>query len=171
MPVDLNGISIRAALEAELPLLEKLARRIWPDTYGKILTPDQIDYMIEMMYALPVVRKERAEGTAFDLIVDGEKPVGFLSYGPYKNEPPTMKLHKLYLDFGYHGRGIGSMALQYAIAAAKRGSYHFLRLNVNKNNTAALRAYRRNGFCQVEAVKVDIGGGYFMDDYVMEVKL
>ena len=149
-----DGIVIRPATEAELPLLEELARRIWPDTYGKILTPGQIDYMIEMMYALPVVQKERAAGVAFDLILDEEKPVGFLSYGPYKD-----------------GRGIGSMALQHAIAAAKRAGCRFLRLNVNKNNAAALRAYRRNGFYQAEAVKVDIGGGYFMDDYVMEVKL
>ena len=63
------------------------------------------------------------------------------------------------------------MALQHAIAAAKRAGCRFLRLNVNKNNAAALRAYQRNGFYQAEAVKVDIGGGYFMDDYVMEVKL
>ena len=166
-----DGIVIRPATEAELPLLEELARRIWPDTYGKILTPGQIDYMIEMMYALPVVQKERAEGVAFELIHDGEKPVGFLSYGPYKDEPPTMKLHKLYLDFGYHGRGIGSMALQHAIAAAQRAGCRCLRRNVEKNNAAALRAYQRNGFYQAEAVKVDIGGGYFMDDYVMEVKL
>ncbi len=171
MPLDLNGISIRPAGEREWPLLEKLARRIWPDTYGAILTPDQIDYMIEMMYSLPVVRREAAEGVRFDLILDGDTPIGFLSCGPYREEPPTMKLHKLYLDHSYHGRGIGSKALQYAIDIARRDGYRFLRLNVNKNNAAAIRAYERNGFRRIEAVKVDIGSGYFMDDFVMEIAL
>lgn len=82
-----------------------------------------------------------------------------------------MKLHKLYLDFSYHGRGIGSNALQYAIDVARKQGYRFLRLNVNKENENALRAYRRNGFQQVEAVKIDIGGGFFMDDFVMEIAL
>lgn len=47
-----DGIVIRPATEAELPLLEELARRIWPDTYGKILTPGQIDYMIGLFCTL-----------------------------------------------------------------------------------------------------------------------
>ena len=95
--LNLNGISIRPAADSELPLIKELARRIWPETYGKILTPAQIDYMIEMMYALPVLQRERGEGISFDLICDGDRPVGFLSYGPYRKEPLTMKLHKLYL--------------------------------------------------------------------------
>ena len=169
--LNLNGISIRPATDSELPLIRELAQRIWPDTYGKILSPAQIDYMIEMMYALPVLQRERGEGVSFDLICDGERPVGFLSCGPYRQEPPTMKLHKLYLDFSLHGRGIGSMALQYAIRTAREAGYRFLRLNVNKENATALRAYRRNGFRQVEAVKADIGGGFYMDDFVMEIEL
>lgn len=53
--LNLNGISIRPAADSELTLIKELARRIWPETYGKILTPAQIDYMIEMMYALPEI--------------------------------------------------------------------------------------------------------------------
>ena len=93
--LNVDGISIRPAADSELPLIRELAIRIWPDTYGKILSPAQIDYMIEMMYALPVLQRERGEGIAFDLICDGGQPVGFLSYGPYRKEPPTMNLHKL----------------------------------------------------------------------------
>ena len=47
----------------------------------------------------------------------------------------------------------------------------FLRLNVNKHNEKAIRAYLRNGFRTVESVKNDIGNGFFMDDYVMEKRL
>lgn len=171
MPYDIQGIAIRPVREEELPLLEKLARRIWPETYAAILTPGQIEYMIELMYALPVIQKERHEGVTFELICSEATPIGFLAYGPYQEEPSALKLHKLYLDFAWHGRGIGSMALQHVIAAARLAGYRLLGLNVNKNNTAALRAYERNGFLRVGEVKIGIGRGYFMDDYVMELEL
>ncbi len=168
---DIEGIIIRSATSAELPLMEQLARKIWPFAYGKILDRKQIEYMIKLMYALPVVQEEVASGIVYELILDGENPIGFISYGPYKADPPTIKLHKLYLDPSYHGRGIGSMALQHALASARLAKARFLRLNVNKYNAPAIRAYQRNGFVQVESVKVDIGNGYFMDDFVMQAEL
>ena len=33
---------------------------------------------------------------------------------------------------------------------------------------AAIRAYERNGFKLFEKVKVDIGGGFYMDDYIYQ---
>ena len=78
------------------------------------------------------------------------------------------KLHKLYLDYNYHGKGIGSMALRHVIGETRAAGYKFLRLNVNKQNKDAIRAYERNGFKLFEKVKVDIGGGFYMDDYVYQ---
>ncbi len=46
-----------------------------------------------------------------------------------------------------------------------------IRLNVNKNNVKAIRSYERNGYQTADAVMIDIGGGYFMDDYIMEKRL
>ena len=68
--LNVDGISIRPATDSELPVIKELALRIWPDTYGEILTPAQIDYMIEMMYAQPVLERERREGISFDLICE-----------------------------------------------------------------------------------------------------
>jgi RimJ/RimL family protein N-acetyltransferase len=44
-------------------------------------------------------------------------------------------------------------------------------LSVNKRNTKAITAYKRNGFAIVESVVTDIGGGFVMDDYVMDKEL
>ncbi|MBC7417003.1 MAG: GNAT family N-acetyltransferase, partial [Pedobacter sp.] len=43
-------------------------------------------------------------------------------------------------------------------------------LNVNKGNKAKF-FYEKLGFSIIEDVKLDIGGGFFMDDYVMELKI
>jgi ribosomal protein S18 acetylase RimI-like enzyme len=44
-------------------------------------------------------------------------------------------------------------------------------LTVNKRNTRAIAAYRRNGFTVLEAVVADIGGGFVMDDFLMSKHL
>jgi ribosomal protein S18 acetylase RimI-like enzyme len=46
-----------------------------------------------------------------------------------------------------------------------------LMLTVNKRNSKAIAAYQRNGFAIMDSVVVDIGGGFVMDDYVMEKEM
>ncbi len=155
--------------EEELNTIAVLAEKIWSRTYREILSQEQMAYMLEMMYDLSVTTHEAKNGVRFELICENCVPIGFLSYGPAGER--KAKLHKLYLDHSYHGRGIGSMALQHVIQETRAAGYEKLLLNVNKQNHDAIRAYERNGFKTVEKVKVDIGGGYFMDDYVMECNL
>ena len=61
--------------------------------------------------------------------------------------------------------------LRHAALAARQMNAKYLRLNVNKHNSKAIRAYQRNGFVTVESVKNDIGAGFFMDDFVMQKTL
>ena len=62
----------------------------------EILSQEQMAYMLEMMYDLSVTTREVRDGVRFELICDGEKPIGFISYGPYADG--VAKLHKLYLE-------------------------------------------------------------------------
>ena len=150
-----------------LGLIRTIADRVWPQTYAPILTSEQITYMMEMMYADTVLRREFAAGVRFDVLSADGDLAGFLSYGDGGGDEAA-KLHKLYLAPEYHHRGIGSRMLRHAIAVNARAGYRRLLLNVNKQNANALLAYRRNGFIEKAKVKVDIGGGFFMDDFVME---
>jgi ribosomal protein S18 acetylase RimI-like enzyme len=45
-----------------------------------------------------------------------------------------------------------------------------LQLQVNRQNKAK-GFYEKAGFTILEEIKLDIGGGFVMDDYVMEKKL
>lgn len=172
MPYDVANITICSACEEELPIVAELAEKIWPDAYRSILSEGQIRYMLKMMYDLPVLKEEYAAGTRFDLIFDGGKPIGFTSYGPCPEHPHfCAKLHKLYLDKAYHDRGIGTLALRHVIEEARSREYRVLHLNVNKHNAAAIRAYERNGFVKARESVTDIGNGFVMEDYIMEIKL
>ncbi len=155
---------------ASLETVRRIADDVWPKTFREILSPEQIVYMMKMMYAPEVMEKELSSGVHFRVAYVDGVPAGYTSWAPY-TLPGTAKLHKIYLLQEFQGRGIGSAMLADASEQARKAGFTRLRLNVNKHNERARRAYFRNGFTDAEAVKIDIGHGFFMDDFVMEKPL
>ena len=152
-----------------LQIVRDIASEVWPKTFAPILPPEQIPYMMNMMYAPEVMERELREGYHFAaLVVDGV-PSGYISWSPYHGD--MAKLHKVYLLTSCHGKGFGRMMLDYASEVCRAAGFKRLRLNVNKHNGRAISVYLKNGFETVESVKNDIGGGFFMDDYVMEKRI
>ncbi len=166
----MHRLQINPAESTELGKIEQLARCIWPDAYGKILSQEQIDYMLHAMYAPEVLSAEYRNGTCFDLLIYENHPIGFISYGP-PDLDGILKLHKLYLLPEYHGRGFGGAALRHVINHGRKTGCKAVILTVNKRNERALQSYRRNGFMVVDAVVSPIGCGYVMDDYIMRCDL
>ena len=151
-----------------LQTIRDIAADIWPKTFAAILSREQIAYMMEMMYAPEVMAKELADGYNFEIVrVDGI-PAGYMVWSAYPAAPDSAKLHKLYLLQEYHHQGIGSAMLTHVAGRARSSGFSRLRLNVNKYNEAAKKSYLCNGFSVTESVKIDIGNGFFMDDFVME---
>ena len=155
-----------AATDADLATVAELAGRIWRAHFPSILSTGQIEYMLAWMYDAAQLREEVARGVVYELLLDEDRPFGYCAY----EELPggELRLHKLYLEVADHGRGLGSFALRRVEDEARRRGLARVVLGVNKSNEKALHAYRRNGYAVREAVKKDIGGGFFMDDFIME---
>ena len=164
-------IKFRKLGKDELTLVREVADIVWPVTFGKILSQEQIAYMMEMMYAKEVMEREFDGGIQFYGVFDGARAVGYLIWGQCDAHPDTAKLHKCYLLPEYQGKGIGSQMLRTAKDFARNAGYSRIRLNVNRQNAKAIKAYLRNGFVTVETVDNDIGHGFFMNDYVMEASV
>ena len=158
------AFSAVAPLDAEL--IESLARDIWPEVYADIITPDQIDYMLGMMYDPEVIRGEILEkGIRYLLVHLGEESVGFAAFGPLRNGEVCF-LHKIYVKPERQGGGIGTRILREVERQIRDGGGAGLELRVNRNNESAIGFYRRNGLEIVKEDCADIGGGFVMDDYV-----
>jgi diamine N-acetyltransferase len=163
-----NRTVIVRATEADLPAIAALAGVIWRAYYRGIISSEQIEYMLERMYAIETMRSEiRREGICYERLLVDDEFVGIASYGP-AGPPETFKLHKLYLHPERHGRGLGTVLLKHCESEARQAGARRLVLNVNKQNTRAISIYRRNDYRITDSVVVDIGGGFVMDDYVME---
>jgi len=157
---------IREAGLADLPAIQALACRIWPEAYGEILSAAQIAYMLEQAYAVPALEKQLHSGNIFLIALLGEAPVGFASYASTQ-DPAVYKTHKLYVLPSIQNKGIGRSLLEIIFKNARLAGATAVQLNVNRNNKARF-FYERLGFRPIKEEDIPIGQGFFMNDYVME---
>ncbi|WP_443945046.1 N-acetyltransferase family protein [Pedobacter sp. AW1-32] len=162
-------MTIRKAKEEDLELIRLIAAETWPATYLDLIGQEQITYMLDKMYNKGELLKQLMDGHIFLIAEEGEKEFGFAGYSVSDHEKRIFKLHKLYVLPAAHGKGAGKFLINEVFNQVKLAGASALELNVNKNNKAK-DFYLKAGFIVKEAVKIDIGGGYFMDDYVMEYR-
>ncbi|MFP4245485.1 MAG: GNAT family N-acetyltransferase [Ectothiorhodospira sp.] len=162
-------LEIHLAGPEHLPEIARLARRIWYQCYPGIIPTEQIEYMLARMYATEALARDLAAGVSYYRLRKGpdRTPIGFAACGPGETDDAAW-LHKLYVLAEHHGFGAGRALIQRACADARRAGHPAIRLRVNRGNTRAIRAYERCGFTVLETRCTDIGGGFVMDDYVMQ---
>lgn len=162
-------LSIRKATEADTELIRQLTFDIWPKAYGQILSAEQLDYMLERMYAPAELKRQMNNGQQYILCYDNDKIVGFAAYA--KLDGSTYKLHKLYVLIEKHGKGAGKFLVNYVVNTVKELGAAILELNVNRYNYNAQGFYDKLGFVRVREEDIDIGRGYFMNDYILQLTL
>lgn len=161
-------LTMRKASKADIPLIRSLSEKIWPQTYAAILPKDQIDYMMKLMYSEEALQKDMANNIEYILVNDSKVPVGFAAYG--WTAPGICKLYKIYFLTELQGKGLGAYTINELIKTLKTTGATALHLNVNRQNNAK-DFYEKMGFAVLKEEDIDIGGGYFMNDYVMEKKI
>ena len=161
---------IRALREDEVPQLCALAREIWREHYPGIISAAQIEYMLNERYDAAVIREElKRHDLWWDVLLVNGQMTGYTSYflSDGANVEGAIKIDKLYLHPRVHRRGYGGMLIDHM---ARRMAVHGckrLTLAVNRQNKTAVAAYLKHGFSICNTSLKKIGGGFWMDDYVM----
>lgn len=157
------------ASKKDISTIQQIAEVSWAEAYKEILSPDQISYMLENLYSTEVLA-DQMDGDHYQYFLiqtDGIK--GFIGVEPHC-EPQTTKLHRLYLLPQEKGKGLGKGAIDFVKRFAADVGDRRIILNVNKRNPAQ-KFYRSQGFTLCKDEVVDIGSGYVMDDFVMELTI
>ncbi|PWT98700.1 MAG: GNAT family N-acetyltransferase [Bacteroidetes bacterium] len=165
-------IHFREANVDDISLIRDMTMKVWPQTYANILSPEQIDYMLGMMYSVESLKYQIEEkGHQFIIGYDDKEPVAFASFSPKDSENKNRwRLHKIYILPGQQGKGIGKKMVDYIAAEALRYGASEIELNVNRYNPAKT-FYEKIGFSEIGQEDIDIGGGYLMNDYIMLLKI
>lgn len=161
-------ITLRRASDSDILLIRELSLQVWPATYQNILSTEQIEYMMELMYSEAALHQQMKDNHHFQIVYNAGIPIGFASYSEV--EPAVYKLHKIYILGLQQGRGTGRLVIEQIINNIRQEGARILRLNVNRHNKAR-EFYEKLGFHSVKEEDVAIGNGYFMNDYVMEKEL
>ena len=157
---------IKKASTADIDLIRELTFKVWPQTYAAIISKEQIDFMLEMMYSVASLTKQMTEeGCQFEIIYENDIAVGFASFSEIENR--IWKLHKIYILSNQQGKGTGRFLLDYILNFIRENGATALRLQVNRHNKAK-EFYEKLGFAVIEVADFEIGNGFFMNDYVME---
>lgn len=167
--------TLRPAAPAEYRTIQLIAHATWPSAYGEILSPEQITYMLAMMYTPEAIAEQAASGQSFYVLetmdehLFEKQVVGYVSF-QLDYLPGATKIHKLYALPAVQGRGYGRFMVDHVAVFARAAGQQKLRLDVNYKNRA-LGFYEKLGFEKIERCNTDIGNGYLMEDWVMEMPL
>jgi ribosomal protein S18 acetylase RimI-like enzyme len=162
---------IRRAQLHELPILESLARQIWPSTYAHIISQAQIDFMLDWMYSFAALKTQFEAGHEFFILQAAGLDSGFMALESVNlGELSELKINKLYVLPSFQGKGAGRALINKAIERAKANQASSIFLQVNKANEAK-NFYLKLGFKIREEAVFDIGHGFIMDDYIMALAL
>lgn len=160
-------ILLRKAKEEDLAVISDLAEQIWPKTYSAYLSEAQLRFMLDKMYNKGELLGQLQKGHTFLIASEDGKDVGFAGFSVIDPQNNSYKLHKLYVLPEMHGKGVGKLLINEVVNLAIHNGGKTLQLNVNRNNKAK-DFYLKAGFIIKETVDLDIGNGFFMNDYVME---
>lgn len=163
-------ITIQNNTDQNFSEIRAIAKEVWPIAYGAILSKEQLEYMMEMMYSIPALQKQFENGHHFILAIEEESPVGFAAYEFNYDGTPKTKIHKIYILSNQQGKGTGRILIDYIKESAQKNNQEALLLNVNKYNVAQ-HFYKKLGFTVSYDEVIDIGQGYVMDDFVMEMPI
>ena len=151
--------------ERDITNVAMLARQIWLQHYTPIIGIAQVDYMLAKFQNEVAISNQIEEGYNY-ILWNAPEPVGYLSLLHQNN---GLFISKIYLLLDERGKGYGKQMIDFAIAEAKAHQHNHIRLTVNKYNDKSIAAYKKLGFIKKREVVFDIGKGYFMDDFEMEL--
>jgi ribosomal protein S18 acetylase RimI-like enzyme len=167
-----DDVVIEPAIEdGQLSEIHRLAHAVWRDHYPGIIPSEQIEYMLREGYSMDALRRDLTQRQIhFDCARVEGALVGFSAYGP-RSDSDKLMLHKLYVEAAQRGKGYARKLVEVASEYARANSLDCVVLRVNKHNRVAIAAYERMGFSSQGSIVTDIGGGFEMDDYLMQLDL
>jgi diamine N-acetyltransferase len=164
-------IEISIATVNDIVTIQTIAKITWPVAYGEILSQAQLDYMLYKMYSDEVLKDNLTnKGHHFILAKENDVCLGFASFEYNYISKDVTRLHKLYLLPSAQGKGVGKKLIDAIVEKAQKNHSTSLSLNVNRFNKA-VSFYKKVGFEIIAEEDLDIGDGYLMEDYKMELKI
>ena len=162
---------MRRASAVDIPIIRGMADIVFRETYAGILSPAQMEYMMDWMYSAASLEDQiLPDGKAFYIAERGGLPCGYVSFEYERRMEDGRNLYhlqKLYVLPEYQHAGVGSAMLDFVFRHLS--SLHpegcRVELNVNRHNPA-VGFYEKMGLTCDRQGDFAIGEGFYMNDYI-----
>ena len=155
--------------KTDVPTIQDIAEKTWWPTYSKIISKEQIRYMLDTIYNSEAIIESMSNGSQHYILLNTNSiSQGFASYGRRKEDPTVYKLQKLYVLPENHGLGYGRLLIDEVKRRLIDENIRILDLNVNRYNNAK-SFYEKLGFSVIGQEDVPIGP-YWMNDFIMRLR-
>lgn len=167
----MDDLRIIPVVNEELVLsVSAMAEEIWHEYYDNLLGSKQVDYMLEKFLSPEALCEQINNGYEYFLMSHEYTFAGFAGVLENKAEK-SLFLNKLYIHEEARGKHISTEMLNKFVELCKLRNLDKIWLTCNKGNTHTIDVYKHFGFEIVREECTDIGQGYVMDDYIMEMKI
>lgn len=157
--------------EEDVEDLSELAGEIWREFFPGIISREQIEYMLKLFLSPEALKDQLEHGyEAYFIENEDAEDIGFTVVHP-DNEDGRLFLSKIYLKADERGKGISSQVMKFLETLTYARGLGKIWLTVNKGNDTAIPVYEHRGYQVIREEVNDIGEGYVMDDYIMELDL
>ena len=198
--MDKIGIHISKASGEDIMCIHDMAQVVFRHTYREILSPEQMEYMMDWMYSPANLQKQLDEGHVYYIAYRDGKPCGYVSVQPEgiaDDGRLLFHLQKIYVLPSEQGHGLGRALFERAVAHVReavlaREAAHVqevaggcteecvegcvegcgarIELNVNRSNPS-IGFYHHLGLRILRQGDFHIGNGYYMNDYIMGLEV
>lgn len=162
-------VTFKNANQDDIEVIRRIAFAVWPVAYEKILSKEQMDYMLDKMYSAKSLLENMKENE-FILALDEREVIGFASFSSHAENEDVYHLNKIYILPSQQNKNCGRLMIDHVIETIKSRGATSLQLNVNRQNPAK-HFYKKLDFSVIKKEDIDIGSGFFMNDFVMEKNL
>ena len=172
----MKEVEIVKASSSDLKTIHDMAQVVFRHTYREILSNEQMEYMMDMMYSMPNLRIQLQDGHHYYIAYVSGKPCGYVSVqseGSDETDAEVFHLHKIYVMPDAQGAGVGKSLFQKVIdhvCENSLGRKARIELNVNKYNKA-VEFYKHLGMRILIEEDFPIGNGFYKTDYIMGLDL
>lgn len=153
-----NGMNIqketvlKKVTTADLEELQSISQITFLQAFGADNDPEDMAAYMRTAFSLPHLRKELENPESlFFFAIYKKQVIGYLkvNWGSAQTEyqlDHAMELQRIYLLEDFHGKKIGQLLMEKALAIAKEKKLRSIWLGVWEENTKAVRLYEKNGF-------------------------
>ena len=150
----MNTLQILPATLEDLAALQAIGRKTFAETFADSNSAENLAAYLEEGFSEDKLGAElRNENSRFYFALQKEEVIGYLkvNFGDAQSEkqdPNALEIERIYVLQQYHGKQVGALLYEQALAIAKERKAPFIWLGVWEENPRAIRFYQKLGFVE-----------------------